>query len=213
MLTKALAWDAPFLASKRAAMSYEWSYAEFFEHGKTAVAVVLLLVLALRERSVAFAIASAVFALVLVDNALGLHELAGAALEWRMGDTAFHPFGLDVRVEMLAEAAVALFIFAGIGLAILVARGQHRTAMIVLFAILLAFAAILAAAEIVNAWAWATAEWLGQLLMLIEDGLQLVLFTVVLLFALALVVRPDLLSAGGDGAALPDRERGSAAAG
>ena len=214
VLTNAFRWDAPFLARHRAAISYEWSYAEYFEHAKTLTAVALLLFLALYRRSVAFAIAAMVFGLVLVDNAFGLHELAGAALEWRMGDTAFHPFGLDLRVEMLAEAAVGLILFAGLGVAVFFARPRHRAAMIVLFGILVAFAVILGIAETVNGWAWAYAEWLGQTLMLIQDGLQLILFTVVALFVMVLVVRPALLATGSPPpGALADRERGPTAAG
>lgn len=132
VMSRAIDWNQAWLR-----VDLEGSFAEWFQHAKEAAIAAVLGALAWRTRSVAFAGWSLLFAYLLLDDRLELHERGGRHLAESLG----LPAALGLRPQDFGELGVSLaaasFLFPLIVVGYHIAGEGHRAISRRLMALLL----------------------------------------------------------------------------
>lgn len=163
---------APLLQDERLYVAHDGGYAEWFQYAKAGFCALVLLRLFARDRSLTLLGWALVFAFVLADDALSLHEAFGDALL----ASASLPAVLGLSGRLYAEPL--FWALVGVPLAGLVGVGYRRDPstrpltrrLLLLFAALFFFAGALDALHAALEADYAAARYAVFVTTLLEDG-------------------------------------------
>jgi hypothetical protein len=204
-----LVWtQTSLLDSPLAALDVDRGYAEFFQYLKLLWTIVLLTCLCLRTREKGFLAWALLFAYLLVDDSFSLHEGIGELLAGRLAfGNALGLRAIDFG-ELLVSAIAGMLLFVVIAWAYMRGSEDFRRASRHLLALLLLIVFFGVVVDMVHI-ALAPGGWLDTVLVILEDGGELVAMSLITWYALLLLVAGERIQ----GASLTDLLRGLAAHG
>jgi hypothetical protein len=203
-------WAGSLPADRSFSLEQERSYSEWYEYAKTLACMLTLALCYLRRQQPAYAALSVVFAILLADNALGLHEHAGTLLSGTFGWA-----GLLFDSGPQAMGELSFFLLLGLGTTVMLAAAfrrsgrEHRATAGLCLLLILVLAGFGVGVDLLHA---AVSGWyrLDRLFGAIEDGGELVVLSGLVTVSVAILAQ--LMQEGSPRAAATSRRPFSPAA-
>ena len=180
-----LAWDSS--SNSLFALGRDRGYAEFYQYVKFFWIIILLLIVAIRAKSVGYIAWILVFSYLLLDDALRIHELVGDRIGAGLGLRPYLGFRPKDQGQLIFAAIVAGLILSV--LAFFYVRGSSNFRLITerLLLLVVAFALF---SVVVDAMHTVTSPGtLGVLLGIAEDGGEMLIVSLITGFAFSLAAR------------------------